>query len=68
LRAARAIREAKGITLREVEAALGISQGILSRFESGAGMREAKELAYARYLGVSLEQLLADAPTAEVPA
>jgi len=76
----RAAREAKGMTTVQLAAAVGVSQSAVSNWETGAGRAPSRDNAVkvARVLGITVDELLADAPaqpevaatepTAEVPA
>lgn len=66
MRNARLIRQAKGLTLKQVDAATGIDYTLLSRFEVGAGMHPSTITKLAEHYGVTEADLmrLADAPEA----
>lgn len=67
MRAARQIREAKGLTIKAVAEAIGIPAPTLSRYESGTGMREDSETAYAQYLETTVDDIRKHVTT-EVPS
>lgn len=68
MRAARLIRQKRGLTLREVERVTGIDRGNLSRFEQGrTGMLQDNLQVYARCLGVSVDALLEPADATHQP-
>lgn len=53
----RALCEAKGVTVREVEAATGISNGVIRRWDE-MSPRSDKLKAVADYFGVTVDELL----------
>ena len=65
MRAARRFREAAGLSIHEAAGRIGAQPASISRFEVGAGLREPTMKAYAKLLGVSLEDLLATEPDPE---
>lgn len=58
----RAMREAKGLTRRQVEDATGISQATIQKLENGAisGGTVSTAVAFAKCYGVTVDELLAD--------
>ena len=69
MRTARLIRQQLNKTLREAAEATGIGEAALSRYEVGAGMREASETAYAVFLKSTVDEIRRTAPEPEpVPA
>lgn len=58
MRKARLLREAKGLTLRDVENEVGCDHSAIGRFEQGKGfLREENLRAYARLLDATLDEI-----------
>jgi transcriptional regulator with XRE-family HTH domain len=61
MRKARELREARGLSLREVEAMIGVDHSAISKFEQGhTGLRLVNLLAYARLLKSKVETIVQD--------
>lgn len=67
MRLMRKIREEKGVSLDQLAKATGVDKAALSRFERfrDVGMQQRNLEAVARELSVTIDELLADAPTPE---
>lgn len=67
MRKARQLREEKRMSLRDVEATIGIDFTAVSKFEQGkALLREDALRRYADLLGVTIDELIRDAEEAVV--
>src|SRR5690606_28006995 len=65
----RAARMQRGLSLRSLAAALGVSASLVSQVETGKTQPSVSTLyAIANHLGVSLDELLGIVPTSSLPA